>query len=928
MKRDRKKFIIRVTAACAAIAFAIPFGMPLGAYAKENTKEVQRIHHVHIGNPSEGGACYEKEIKHVHGGNDKEGGGCFLTPVYHVHDGDEKEGGECYRTELHHTHEGTEKDGKGCYGLPVYHKHTGSTGTKGGCYGSPVYHKHTGNSSTGGGCYGKPVYHFHTGSASAGGGCYGKAVHHSHTGSASAGGGCYTKPVYHSHNGNETSGGKCYEPVKHKHISSCYQEGECVLKYIGNLQKEREENGYCYHHGEANIVHFRASYQHMSCGAGVEELGHSTCWTCQNMDFSHNYNQIICGKDENTVEGYRRICGKETSTVESWELGCGKNSSSIERYEVNCGKNGSTIDSYQRNCNKNESTVDSYQRNCGKTESDIEKYSLNCGKTEKNIDGYARSCTKNEETIDGYCLSCGKTEETVEGYALSCTKDEDNCYADFSVWSQDSGWTGSDVVLQASVQDKKEFLQLCAEPFRWEGKAIAPMSGDTAKAAENGIYYVYLNAENEDVDKNQLFLSIEVKNIDRTAPFIEGIDNLKKEGGKGRFLLVRAKDLQPDKSPGSGMAAKAYSFDGGKTWQKSNTMELKRNGRVSVAVRDCCGNVSMQEVEILNAEEEKNDDSSSGDGNKEDGNKEDGNKEDGNKEDGNKEDGNKEDGKDEKKKAEDEKGESNEDGKGEDGNTGKEEDTGNRQENESAGSSQVNSDSKESQGDGGLGDGKLLKNEKSVEKQRTEKKPLQKKNGVSGGRRTDNGNIKGSGEENKIKNKEKKETADGNKTENPQKREVIFPGKEKSYQKEAVQSEMPRTASEPENGRSSVRMLRRGAVEKTVKAVTFTVGSIVLVSGLIYLVYLVCRSIQVYDCDGEGKARYVGSCIMKKTEEGFEVRLPNMIWEHSATGQYSLRPGRMFAKKHRGKELMVIAGEHKEAVWIDKEMPLRLTIHV
>ena len=51
-----------------------------------------------------------------------------------------------------------------------------------------------------------------------------------------------------------------------------------------------------------------------------------------------------------------------------------------------------------------------------------------------------------------------------------------------------------------------------------------------------------------------------------------------------------------------------------------------------------------------------------------------------------------------------------------------------------------------------------------------------------------------------------------------------------------------------------------------------------------------------------------------------------MIWEHSATGQYSLKLGKLFAKRNKGKELIVVMGNRKEAVWIDKEIPLRVSV--
>ena len=181
----------------------------------------------------------------------------------------------------------------------------------------------------------------------------------------------------------------------------------------------------------------------------------------------------------------------------------------------------------------------------------------------------------------------------------------------------------------------------------------------------------------------------------------------------------------------------------------------------------------------------------------------------------------------------------------------------------------------------------------------------------------------------KTEGKEKSEEEEKeNGTEKTGKRKIRIPDKGKTYEKETVQAKVPENAAMPEEG-SHIRVAKQAeAAGRVVKAVTFTISGIMLASGMLYLIYLMFRSIQVYDCDGEGKARYAGSCIMKRTGDGFEVKIPDMIWEHSATEQYSLRPGRTFVKRNKGKELTVIAGEQRGSVWIDREIPFRVTMHV
>ena len=884
----KKKRFIRIT----AVLFAAALAMPFASYAKEAERISGKIHHIHTGSPEEGGGCYSEEVRHIHQGSEEKGGECFLAPVYHVHQGNER-GGECYQKEIVHVHRGTEEAGKGCYGEPVYHKHEGSTNAKGGCYSQPVYHKHTGSTAGKGGCYHQPVYHVHTGSQTAKGGCYGQPVYHIHSGNASSKGGCYQKAVYHAHAGNETSGGGCYEPVTHQHTDSCYQEEECTMKYEGNFQRVREESGYCYHHGNTLVMHFKGIFNHMNCDRGTTEDTHSTCWTCQNMNKTHTYRRIVCGKTDKTVEKYRRICGKETNTVESWAIGCGKNGSSVEKYELNCGKNEKTVVSYEKNCGKNESTVDSYKTGCGKTETSIEKYRLNCGKTQTDVDAYALSCVKDAETIDEYSLSCDKTEETVDKYALSCEKSEDESYAEFSVVNQHPEWTGKDVVLQAAVYDPEGFLQLPERPFLWKGKEAEGISADEVKVKENGIYYVRLLAENEDVDKKELILSIEVRNIDVTAPAIEGISYSGQGERKSNMIYVTAKDIQPDGSPGSGLALEAYSFDGGKSWQKENGIEWKAGGTVSIAVRDQCGNVSVQNIEIKDI---GNEDKDSGEETEK--------KEEGTEETEKREEETEESEKKEEtgKKEEEEKDKEGNSGGNPNGSTGGDTGRGSGSENKQ----------NENQGAG------LVKMEEGNEedKQPDEKEPMKKEKSNSEKKKKTEGKEKSEEEEKE------------NGTEKTGKRKIRIPDKRKTYEKETVQAKVPENAAMPEEG-SNIRVAKQAeAAGRVVKAVTFTISGIMLASGMLYLIYLMFRSIQIYDCDGEGKARYAGSCIMKRTGDGFEVKIPDMIWEHSVTGQYSLRPGRTFVKRNKGKELTVIAGEQRGSVWIDREIPFRVTMHV
>ncbi len=974
------------------LAMAAVFALPAQGYAGERMETQgetdsavggmrveQELFHIHIGN-EEGSGCYTKEIRHVHEGDAGGGGGCYRSPVYHVHTGNETDGGGCYGKADYHVHTGNETDGKGCYGKAVYHVHAGNVSSGGGCYGEAVYHAHTGSVSSGGGCYGKTVCHVHTGSASSGGGCYGKAVYHVHTGDAQAGGGCYTVPVYHSHDGNETAGGSCYQPVYHAHTDACYTTETCTAVYEGGFQRLDEYDEHCYHHGETLHMTFEGTFQHQSCGQGRVTDRKSICWACHKMDITHQYQKTVCGKGEDTVEGYVISCGKGTDTVDAWNLGCGKNESTVVEYGMDCGKNTSTVDSYRINCGKNEKSVDAYRQNCGKTEKTVVSYQINCGKTEESIDSYSRICGKDETVTDAYALDCGKTEETIDGYGLNCGREENTAYAIFSLSNTCAGWSREPVVLQAACEDEDGFLLLAEKPFVWEGAETeeggegsteaeektgsgdgenvhVPYRNSKYTAAENGVYTVRLLAENEDMDKKEPVLSIEVKNIDRTAPAIrEVLSGTEAEAEQNR-IRVTAEDVQPDGSRGSGLPREAYSFDGGKTWTTEREYTVKENGTVEIAVRDICGNVSRESITVSNIRKEEPDGGGTGDGGddgkkEEDGKGDTGNgngKEDEKEDNGKKEDG-KEDGKENGKedtgigdgKENDGKKEDGSDGLKEDDGNGKTDDSGKKDNMEedldSAGQTQGNRDdsddgSSDSGDDGGNGEdgsggfGNGAENgredikipEEGMQPEKTaEKKAGRKKTGGKAEKNAEDGDGGSNRRQHTAGIRPILPDAERAGEHKAGKKEHKLPGKEET------------TVKQKEVKAEPVLAVRQGTMKKTevmapvVKAVTFTVSGVAFAAVLLFLLYMMLRSVGVYHQDGEGGSRYAGSYMMKKTENGFEVNLPDLLLEQSSTGQFTLRTGRLFARRHKGEELVVLAGRRKEAVWIDWEIPLKL----
>ena len=104
------------------------------------------------------------------------------------------------------------------------------------------------------------------------------------------------------------------------------------------------------------------------------------------------------------------------------------------------------------------------------------------------------------------------------------------------------------------------------------------------RITENGTYTFRVRDRLE----NSVERKLSISRIDRTAPVICSIQpdtsvTLKKE----KILVrIRAEDLQPDGSRGSGLHETAYSLDGGQTWQKEDYFYVEAGKSYQVRVRD------------------------------------------------------------------------------------------------------------------------------------------------------------------------------------------------------------------------------------------------------------------------------------------------------------------------------------------------------
>lgn len=209
--------------------------------------------------------------------------------------------------------------------------------------------------------------------------------------------------------------------------------------------------------------------------------------------------------------------------------------------------------------------------------------SITCGKTEADIDGYALSCTKGADHIEHYDLGCGLSEKE---------------YGSIAFTSSNTSWTNEDVFLTGTLSDPEGVIGAGgygAVSFSTDDGVIAGQTPAGIKVSSNGTYKMSVSVDTSKFDTASSELMITVNNIDKTPPVIGGTGFNDTSGWvRENVITVDASDAASE------LADEPYSFDGGNTWQASNSYTASESGEYTVCVRDKCGNISVSTVVIDN----------------------------------------------------------------------------------------------------------------------------------------------------------------------------------------------------------------------------------------------------------------------------------------------------------------------------------------
>lgn len=195
-----------------------------------------------------------------------------------------------------------------------------------------------------------------------------------------------------------------------------------------------------------------------------------------------------------------------------------------------------------------------------------------------------------------YCYTCHSVVQNVEkggqpnhyrnGQINVCGFGTDTVVAKVSFTNTNAEWTKEASTLKVCVTEPVAGLSLAPYTYTFSGGTTY---GDSCIVSENGVYSVTVTGSNG----QNVTTSLEVSNIDKTSPQIQNfyVDKEYPEY-ESAMLVVEATDTE------SGLAEKAYSFNGGASYDSVNTCKITSNGTYTVYVQDKVGNVDTRTLTV------------------------------------------------------------------------------------------------------------------------------------------------------------------------------------------------------------------------------------------------------------------------------------------------------------------------------------------
>ena len=438
-------------------------------------------------------------------------------------------------------------------------------------------------------------------------------ISHSHRGSSSDGGVCFGNAVYHVHEGSPDEGTGCYQtPIIHHHNDDCY--GACQVSVVSVTAGDpliqfctRSE-----HWAFTNIGTLTVELAHSSCGHPNEIINlYDVCYECfpdkeayarEKLETSHD-NALICHLEDGETIGYELSCGKDETTVEHYEKSCDleeKEYGSIAFTNTNAEWTGSpvfltgTFSDPEGVISRDGYGVVTYSTDDGVIDSQSE------GGISVSANGtYKMRVSVNEALFDSADAEVALTVSNIDSTAPEITA---VTYDESSVWSKSNLITVTASDLQP---DGTSGSGLDETAYSFDG-GVTWQSDNTYVASASATVQIRVRDKCGNISSAQA----EIENVDDKGPVINVFADPEKwkEGDGPRTFTISAWD------EGCGLNVVAYSYDGGITWTRSNSVELDEECDYEVIVRDGLGNQTSYVIKNEYTHEDTSGGSSTGTG--------------------------------------------------------------------------------------------------------------------------------------------------------------------------------------------------------------------------------------------------------------------------------------------------------------------------
>lgn len=104
------------------------------------------------------------------------------------------------------------------------------------------------------------------------------------------------------------------------------------------------------------------------------------------------------------------------------------------------------------------------------------------------------------------------------------------------------------------------------------------------------------------------------------------------------------------------------------------------------------------------------------------------------------------------------------------------------------------------------------------------------------------------------------------------------------------------------------------------KWMTVTTGTVALLGILVALLFVLMRSVRIFNDNGEGRMQYLGRVKLHLSEEGYYLELNDRLLEKAVTNRYLVKTDFFYIGKNSDWEIFIIKDGKKKVVRLQKEI--------